>query len=78
MTAKTFRAQVVLVGSGLADQNLGEGDITTRDIMEQGRHVGFYAHFDADGQTVSGTVVDISPADLEQKGVTPIVRVNRN
>jgi hypothetical protein len=42
-------------------------------------HTGFYALFDHDGQTVSGTVANISPPDWEATGATPdSVRVNRS
>jgi hypothetical protein len=61
MTARTFRTRVLLVGSGLAEADLGEKDVTISAILEQGVHTGFYALFDHDGQTVSGTVADIAP-----------------
>jgi hypothetical protein len=78
MVERTLRARVVMVGSGSTDVDLGEKDITLRDIIEQGHSVGSYATLAHNGQTVVGTVAEISPFDWEQSGRTPTVRVNRS
>lgn len=78
MTTTTLRAQVRLVGSGIAEDDLGQKDITLRKIAEKGRDVGFYVDFSHNGKTVSGSVAEISPDDWEKQKVTPIVRVNRS
>jgi hypothetical protein len=78
MTEKTFRARVLWVGSGIPDKDLAEKSITIVKIVEQGRDAGFYAHFDHEGQPVSGSVAEISPANWEETGATPTVRVNRS
>jgi hypothetical protein len=78
MTEKTFQARVLLVGSGILEEDLGEKRITIVSIVEHGRDAGFYAHVDHDGQTVSGRVAGISPPDWERTGVKPIVRVSRS
>jgi hypothetical protein len=76
MTEKTFRARVLLVGSGSPEEDLGEKCITISDIIGDR---GYFAHFKHDKQTVSGSVAEISPPDWEQTGVMPTtVRVSRS
>jgi len=75
MTEKTFTARVLWTGSGIAEEDLGGKRITIENIIGDR---GFYAHFEHEGQTVSGSA-EISPHDWEQTGVTPTtVRVNRS
>jgi hypothetical protein len=78
MAAKTLRAHVRWVAPDIPDPDLGERLITISDLIEDGRVVGSYAAFEHNGQSVSGSVVAISPPDWEKSGVTPVVKVNRS
>jgi len=78
MTAKTFRACVLLIAPDVPEEDVGERPITVVNIVEAGRRVGLHATFDHRGRSVSGSVAKISPSDWEQAGVIPIVQVNRS
>jgi hypothetical protein len=75
MAQKTFQTRVVWVGPDIPEEDLGEKLITIENIIGDR---GFFAHFEHEGQTVSGSA-EISPHDWEQTGVTPTtVRVADN
>ena len=78
MSEKTFRARVVMVGSGMPDKDFGEQRVTIRNLMEGGRRVGFHVQFEHDGKQVTGSA-DVYPPDWEEKGEAPnVVRLNRS
>ena len=75
----TIQARVVFVGSGVAEQDLGEkDDIVISKITELGRDAGLRATFQHDGKTVSRTVEGISPPDWETTTTPIVVRVYRS
>ena len=78
MAAKTLRAHVRRVAPDIPDADLGERLITISDLIEDGRVVGSHATFEHNGQSVSGSVAEIFPPDLEKSGVTPVVKINRS
>jgi hypothetical protein len=78
MTNKTFRGHVILTGSALRDEDLGEKLILIVNVIENGRAVDYRATFDHGGRTIIGLVEKIIPPDWEQNGVIPIVRVIRS
>jgi hypothetical protein len=78
MTEKTIRARVLWVGSGIPEKDLREKSITIVNVIEHGRDAGFYAHFDHEGKPVSGSVAEICPANWQETGAKPTVRVNRS
>ena len=66
---KTFRARILWIAPDIPEVDLGE-ELITLDAD--------FATFQHNGQSVSGSVAEISPADWEKTGATPTVRVNRS